>query len=360
MGNYKRLTNLFLIICAIVVTLIFVETLCAIFRPVSYVSTDIFGRKIRNRPAVKVVLFNGTGPSYYDSKPYDSGTTSLLRSYKYSWYINKFSLRHNELSARKELFRILVLGDSQTFGYVPPDKTWPAQLEHYLNSNNNRVEVEVLNAGVPGYGTHEAMWKGIRIIKDIQPDMVLIAFFGANNLVPCEGNDLYQNYVRFNQASITDKDQKQQRKTTLFERIQKLFADHSHLYGLLSAARKQLSGVPSYLEQVRQYRNSPDSEILKKTWNKTTALLQTIRNTAIENNAASMVVYLPDMASLLDDDRSVEPVLKKSGLPVISTFDVLYKTMKNNPWNLRTQLDEHYNEHAFKVIAEEVGSHLIQ
>lgn len=73
--------------------------------------------------------------------------------------------------------RILAVGDSFTFGpYVEDDETWPAVLETMLRARGERVQV--LNAGVSGYGiAQEAAYlteKGLRL----RPALVLLAITG--------------------------------------------------------------------------------------------------------------------------------------------------------------------------------------
>lgn len=78
--------------------------------------------------------------------------------------------------------RVLVLGDSQTFGYgVEAEQTYPKLLEAELSRELSRP-VEVINAGVPGTGTaqqlhflEEAGWA-------LKPDMVIVGVFPFNDL----------------------------------------------------------------------------------------------------------------------------------------------------------------------------------
>jgi len=73
--------------------------------------------------------------------------------------------------------RVLALGDSHTQGYeVRQDATYSAALERYLGSRGD-ARVEVLNAGVSGFSTAEALVylenEGIRY----QPDVVVLGFY---------------------------------------------------------------------------------------------------------------------------------------------------------------------------------------
>jgi hypothetical protein len=73
-------------------------------------------------------------------------------------------------------FRVLSLGDSHTQGYeVRQDATYSAVLERYLNARGMRAQV--MNAGVSGFSTAEALAflenEGYRY----EPDVVVLAFY---------------------------------------------------------------------------------------------------------------------------------------------------------------------------------------
>jgi lysophospholipase L1-like esterase len=75
----------------------------------------------------------------------------------------------------KRRFRVLALGDSCTFGLgVQDGETWPAQLEGVLQVSG--LDVEVINAGVPGYSAYQ----GRRLFETrglaLEPDLVLVTF----------------------------------------------------------------------------------------------------------------------------------------------------------------------------------------
>ena len=98
---------------------------------------------------------------------------------------NSHGLRSPEIPLEKpdDTYRILVLGDSWTFGVgVPQDKTYPAQLELLLREQNPDRKIEVINAGVSGYETYnEAVYFG-RSGHKFEPDLVIIGFYPVNDL----------------------------------------------------------------------------------------------------------------------------------------------------------------------------------
>jgi lysophospholipase L1-like esterase len=92
---------------------------------------------------------------------------------------NSLGLRAGEVADPKpqDVYRVLCLGDSCTFGSgAGQDQTYPAQLEQQFRSILRDRKVEVVNAGVPGYSSHQ----GLQFLKGrglaLEPDAVVIAF----------------------------------------------------------------------------------------------------------------------------------------------------------------------------------------
>jgi lysophospholipase L1-like esterase len=70
--------------------------------------------------------------------------------------------------------RVLVVGDSTAFGVGVDDAdTWPAQLEAILNAQHG-VGVEVVNAGVPGFSTFQALRMAEKWAANPRPDVVVV------------------------------------------------------------------------------------------------------------------------------------------------------------------------------------------
>jgi lysophospholipase L1-like esterase len=96
-------------------------------------------------------------------------------------HINSRGLRDREYPPLKpaNTFRILALGDSFTYGAgVSSKETYVKQLEAMLNEtpNDRGLRYEVLNAGVPGYNTHQELIHLREVGLQYNPDMILIGF----------------------------------------------------------------------------------------------------------------------------------------------------------------------------------------
>jgi hypothetical protein len=101
-------------------------------------------------------------------------------------HINSLELRDpREYSLAKgpRTFRILVLGDSVTFGHGSVyEHTYPSLLEQQLKAWRPDVEWQVWNAAVPGYNTSQELAHLREVGPRFQPDLVIVGFF-PNDLV---------------------------------------------------------------------------------------------------------------------------------------------------------------------------------
>lgn len=80
-------------------------------------------------------------------------------------------------------FRILVLGDSQTWGFgVKDNETFSVHLEKLLSAHYGNFDIQVLNGGIPGYGTADQLAFLQSRGAALKPDLVIIQFLSVNDL----------------------------------------------------------------------------------------------------------------------------------------------------------------------------------
>jgi len=98
--------------------------------------------------------------------------------------------RDYQLEKKPNTFRILVLGDSVTFGHgALSDTTYPFLLEQRLKQWRPDVNWEVWNLGVPGYNTTQELKYLERVGPTYQPDLVIVGFYEndlSDNDVPTD------------------------------------------------------------------------------------------------------------------------------------------------------------------------------
>ena len=104
---------------------------------------------------------------------------------KYIRY-NEHGYRDYEYSLKKPegIFRVLVLGDSQTFGHGIKDlkDTWVKKLEAKLQKEGRNASIEVLNISGPGWNSDTHLYELFKNGFKFNPDLVILAY--AHNDIP--------------------------------------------------------------------------------------------------------------------------------------------------------------------------------
>ncbi len=119
--------------------------------------------------------------------------------------INSHGIRDREYSIPKpkNVFRIIILGDSVTFGTeYPIEQTYAKILEQKLNSNpNSSVKYEVLNAGVCAYNAIQKFILLKNRLLDYKPDLVIFQFINDDyyrNAVVLPGEANHESHILIN------------------------------------------------------------------------------------------------------------------------------------------------------------------
>ena len=150
---------------------------------------DVFRQEFENSDRAATELFIPSPSRVWDLRPgyvghrTDWGTRNWV-----TISINSQGRRDKEVSLKKPAgtYRIAILGDSVAFGArVEAKDDFATQLEWNLNARSELLHYEVLNFGVPGYGT----WQELAVLKEkalaYDPDLVILAFvmndFSDNN-----------------------------------------------------------------------------------------------------------------------------------------------------------------------------------
>jgi hypothetical protein len=138
------------------------------------------------------------------------------------------------------VYRILVLGDSQTEGWVNNDEHFSAQLELRLNERSADRRFEVLNAGVSAYSpAHELLWyehHGARL----QPDLVVLAFYPGNDIWDLMDTGVFVDGVDGTESGLR----------SAVRHAQHWMFEHSRIYeAAFWATRPQPPAAPPHVER---------------------------------------------------------------------------------------------------------------
>lgn len=96
------------------------------------------------------------------------------------WNTNSASFRGAEIGEKSGI-RIIVYGDSNIFArFSNLEDTFPCQLERMLRTMT-RKPIEVLNAGVPGFGPDQSLLRFEQEVDVYKPDIVVFHVFADND-----------------------------------------------------------------------------------------------------------------------------------------------------------------------------------
>lgn len=192
--------------------------------------------------------------------------------------INSLGMRGPECDLqRRDLRRVLLLGDSFTFGYgLDEDLTFAGQLRRMLNQDGQ--EWCVLNAGVGGWGTIQEVKYGIRNLEKLRPDVIILTF--------CP-NDPVDDIV-FLQGAAGG--------LLPYFPGKRFLRNHSHLYGLVYSC---VHSMLFHRVIVRDMRGSKEPKkktsisneaLLERRWKRTLWYLRLLRDRFLQFNPHGLFI----------------------------------------------------------------------
>jgi len=135
---------------------------------------------------------------------------SVLHYGKRELAINSSGFRGKEvpLEKSKGILRIACLGGSTTFGFAADDggSTYPSILQNLLIEKYGK-NIEVINAGVPGWMTTESLINFELRLLDYDPDIILL-YNAFNDIVVNRWPDFQNDYRHFTKPAVRYKSAK--------------------------------------------------------------------------------------------------------------------------------------------------------
>jgi hypothetical protein len=164
-------------------------------------------------------------------------TGELVSSeFRMEFHTNSLGLRGEELRPRQNnTVRILLLGDSQAWGFgVAEAETMSVLLEQSLSTQYPNFDIQVVNGGVPGYGTADEL-AFLQAKGDLlQPDIVIVQFLSVNDL--SENRTPAREWAIIEDGFLASRftpDENDLSLSTVFERARRWIKLNSHLGRLL-------------------------------------------------------------------------------------------------------------------------------
>jgi hypothetical protein len=272
-----------------------------------------------------------------------SRATSNRTGYKIEYHINSKGLRDDETAYEKPegKFRIVLVGDSRTFGFgVPIEKHFSTLLEGYFKN------VEAINMGVGGFGVDQELLslrsEGFRYA----PDLVLayVAHYGEHRHMHAErfGKKkprflLIDGKLALTNSPVVDSQNTLRKIDAWFERNSKAYGIlYNRLVGLIS--QTQLSS------KQQDEQNSKDEAFQKELHALGAAIIYAMHEDSSKQGAIFVLV------------TQVEALHQATLDKQILSLDVS-RPLSNNKFSLPDDLG-HINEAGNGVLAWEIANFL--
>lgn len=275
--------------------------------------------------------------------------------------INESGLRGPDLRPRKSnTVRILALGDGFTWGWgTNDDEAWPAVAERLLSEKYPRLDIQVLNAGTPGYGTDEELAFLESNGAELQPDLVVTMFYAANDFD--DNRELARNTHTVRDGMLHREVAPATAKSRpAWLRARAWMVARSHLAKFTSERLGYLAariGIYTYLKPLSS------EDFIPEDTKRAVELLVGISDVAKGLGAQRLFVYVPPKMQILSGRMSraadvLEEAARQAGAPWINlTAPIIEATNKTE---LYYMADGHWTPAGHRLAARIISAALVE
>lgn len=355
------IVNTSLLLASIVITIVLFE-----------IGIRLFVRDLKTEPHPKFLYISDPDISYRNNPNFTVEITSDIGTATIE--INSQSLRDEKDYGEKgdNTYRILVLGDSQTFNSaIHNELTYPKIVEQFLNERYQpEKKFEVLNAGVIGYNTANEAAFLEKYGPMLDPDMVIVGFY-INDIVTNKSG-VYQSEVKDGYLVSTDKINNPY--SILPYPIKRFLRERSHLYYYIMWRLNLFLGNINRPVTLDLY-DLKSQEKVKDDWTATYGYLEKIISWTESRNLSLAVVYIPralqienDLWKLFTSDggmydrtlpiKTLASYLEERHMHLCDPYPSFLETQPTTP--LFGLIDKHLNQEGNRLLAEILFEHLIE
>lgn len=260
-------------------------------------------------------------------------------------------------------YRILILGDSQAFGVgVNDQETFAYQLEELLTIHFKDMDMQVINGGVPGYGTGEEL----AFLKTrgpiLKPDLVILQFLSVNDFEENRSHAAEWAAVKDGRLTASQTAGWHYYPETWWQKVQGWYKSKSHLARLVSARLGYLLmrwGVLVSQEDIwGENFSEADAEL-------TMEYLVAIAEESNNLNADCLFLYTTGQAHVISNKlatprsaRFMEEVALRAGVKSLNSLD--YLRGRPDKFDLFYPKDGHWTAAGHRAIAEMLYEEIIK
>ncbi len=287
------------------------------------------------------------------------------REFKVKLTTNSIGIRDRSYSWEKgdDTFRILMLGDSHTFGWgVELDNTFTELIESRIKLINPFSKYEVFNCGVYGYGTtHQYMYLE-KYGFDLKPDLVIIAMDLLHDIRVNKSGYYYFSQNKLKRSSKPHFTKKSRAITKYFP-FSSFLRGHSHLFRFVGSNLSKLFRHDSIINEKRNDKGEQKQFFnLGLTYN----IFLKISRELEQREVKFIVAILPEFDSFKQKSKSnphfsnTLASLERFFLDNNFNYISLQKKFDNNSESSEFifKFSHHFNAKGHQFIAEEIEDFL--
>jgi lysophospholipase L1-like esterase len=283
------------------------------------------------------------GPQVFAFKPHASGVFpgNADPSRTFAYRTNAQGLRDRDrFRKRPGTTRVLVMGDSYTWGYaVAEEEAFPQTAERLLKERGY-PDTEVINGGVPDYNTRQERQLLERLMPVYEPDVVFLAYLvndaEPSTAMPTPPEETYRHARSWFLTELAETANRRVFRRNVFR-------------------SKKDTVAGNYLDGFAEH--SPK-------WRDSRQAIHEMRDLCAAARIPFAVLILPDFTQSFDDQYAWRPIHeavarwgRELGVPV---FDLLTPFRGEDHLSLWVPWDGHPNAEAHRRIAEFLAARILE
>ena len=267
------------------------------------------------------------------------GSVDMKRTFPYR--TNSHGLRDRDRPAKPPgTKRVLVIGDSYTWGYAVAEEEAYPQVAERLLAERGRPDIEVVNGGIPDYNSRQERQLLAQLMPIYEPDAVFLAYV-VNDAEPSTAMPVppEESYRHSRSWFLTEVAERLNRR--VFRRR------------LLPSSKDGVSS--SYLDGFEE------SSV---KWRDSREAIREMRDLSATAGIPFTVLILPDVTQNLDERYAWRPIhdaVARWGRELqIPTFDLLEQFRGQDHQTLLVPWDGHPNAEAHRQIAAFLATRILE
>lgn len=279
--------------------------------------------------------------------------TNDRREYYINVKINSQGLRDYEHDLSKDTFRLLALGDSYTFGEgVELKDTYLSILENILQTKFDQ-KIEIIKAGIPGYGTEQEILFLKRYISIFKPKIVLMGLLPQETFRSESPYTYCHGYIvdskKINSLYLVSGKLYSSRAKNKF--LGKLDATIKHYYITPQFMQSRFKSLrKKFKKQETKEENLVSVKDLNKKYALTFSLLKEYKEICLAHGAKPVIVLIEGNPI---EHNFIMQFTKSINIPALSLYP-FFKELENRNISYHYKHDLHWNVTGHKTAADAI------